>query len=109
MQVTQRDDEFGRVETSLLLIETASLPQMEEELPAIDEIHHEVQLRLCLKGVVELHQEVVRNLSQDLLLHEDMKLLPLLTQHILPDDFHRVQSIILQALHEKHFTERTTT
>jgi hypothetical protein len=40
MEVLNRDDQFGSIESRLLFIETARSSQVEEEFTTVDEVHN---------------------------------------------------------------------
>eukprot|EP01045_Picozoa_sp_COSAG04_P024248 COSAG04_NODE_2999_length_3292_cov_3.443232_5_plen_91_part_01 len=61
VEVAQRKQQLRRVEARLPLLEEAHLAQVVEYLPAVDKVHHQVQLGLGLEGVVQLDDERVPN------------------------------------------------
>ena len=65
----QASNSFGKlcsVEAGPSLRELDLLPQVEEQFTTVQEVHHEVQLRIRLESVVKLDYEGTVNLFKDI-------------------------------------------
>ena len=68
MKVSQGLNELCSVEACSALTELLVFAQVVEKLSSIEEVHHEVELRRRLKGVVQLHDEWTVYLFKDVTL-----------------------------------------
>jgi hypothetical protein len=55
MKVLECKNDLGSVESCLLFTKSICFPKVEEELPAVDEVHDHVEFLIRLKSVVELN------------------------------------------------------
>lgn len=98
VDILQCEHQLGTVELGLVLAETERSSQVEEQLSADHEIRDEVQLGLGLEGEVQLHNKGMLNILQDDPLVLGVRLLVALLDHVLPQDLHRVELVVLSVI-----------
>ena len=67
VQVFKREHHLCRIELGSSLVESAlHLLEVEEKLPAVDELHYQVQSLCVLEGILQPHDEWMVKLFKDL-------------------------------------------
>jgi len=60
--------DFCRVDSAALFVEPCLFPKISKEFTSVEKIDNEIELGLCLKSVMEVHNVWVLNFLQDIAL-----------------------------------------
>jgi len=88
VQVLERANDFGGVESNLVLVEALFLGKVVKETAAGFVVHHHVELAVALEGVVHLENEGMVHFQKDVFFELDVTEVVFLLQYLLVKHLH---------------------